>query len=73
MVFIKTVESLKSEGWQFIQFTGSYRKLKNGHQQGFQQFANKVERLLSEERKEFMREIAEEKEPEDVADKKQSP
>jgi len=66
-----TVESLKSEGWQFIQSTGSYRSFKK-HDEGYKRFASKVERLLSEERKEFMRDIAEEKEHEEAGETQQA-
>lgn len=41
----QAVESMKSEGWQFFQLTGSYQTYK-GHDQAFSVFANQVEEII---------------------------
>lgn len=55
-----TVESLKSEGWHFIQQTGRYRTI-GGHTKGYKRFAERVENILNQERERFMNDIAKEK------------
>lgn len=55
-----TVESLKSEGWHFIQQTGRYRNV-GGHTKGYKRFAERVENILNTERERFMNDIAKEK------------
>lgn len=55
-----TVETLKSEGWHFIQQTGKYRN-SGGHEKGYRRFAERVEGILSKERERYMTDIAKEK------------
>lgn len=61
-----TVESLKSEGWHFIQQTGRYRNI-GGHTKGYKRFAERVENILNKERERFMNDIAKEKIKEEPA------
>lgn len=41
----RSVESLKTQGWQFFELTGPYENSKT-HEQGFNIFANQVEQIL---------------------------
>ncbi len=63
-----TVESLKSEGWHFIQQTGRYRNI-GEHSKGYRRFAERVENILNKERERFMNDIAKEKIKEEPTDK----
>lgn len=41
----RTVELLKSEGWQFLQLTGPYRR-RSSHQDAYSAFAGRVEGII---------------------------
>lgn len=64
-----TVETLKSEGWHFIQQTGRYRN-SGGHERGYKKFAERIEAILSKERERYMTDIAKEKTNEGQGEKK---
>jgi len=60
----RTVEALKSEGWQFFQLSGPYANLT--HMQAYPAFAARVEELSREEVETYMTQVAKEKrEPDD--------
>lgn len=55
----RTVESLKSEGWQFFQLSGPY--VGQTHVQAYPAFAARVEELSREEVETYMTQVVEEK------------
>ena len=55
-----TVEALKSEGWQFFQSSGRYSQYA-GHQEAYQDFADRVEQILSADVSRFITEVVIEK------------
>jgi hypothetical protein len=59
----RTVESLKSEGWQFLQLSGPY--LNMTHAQAYPAFATRVEELSREEVDRYMTQVAKDKKQED--------
>ncbi len=59
----RTVESLKSEGWQFLQLSGPYLNLT--HAQAYPAFATRVEDLSREEVDRYMTQVAKDKKDED--------
>ncbi|MDH4083907.1 MAG: DUF4231 domain-containing protein [Nitrospira sp.] len=62
----RTVESLKSEGWQFFQLSGPYANMT--HVLAYPAFAARVEELSREEVETYMTQVAKDKkEPEDKA------
>lgn len=62
----RTVEALKSEGWQFFQLSGPYATMT--HVQAYPAFAARVEELSREEVETYMTQVAKEK-----REKEQSP
>lgn len=59
----RTVESLKSEGWQFLQLSGPYVNMT--HAQAYPAFATRVEELSREEVDRYMTQVAKDKKQED--------
>ncbi len=59
----RTVESLKSEGWQFLQLSGPYVNMT--HTQAYPAFATRVEELSREEVDRYMTQVAKDKKEED--------
>lgn len=59
----RTVESLKSEGWQFFQLSGPYAN--QTHIQAYPAFAARVEELSREEVETYMTQVAKEKKEKD--------
>jgi len=59
----RTVESLKSEGWQFLQLSGPYVSMT--HIQAYPAFATRVEELSREEIDRYMTQVAKDKKEED--------
>jgi hypothetical protein len=59
----RTVESLKSEGWQFLQLSGPYVNMT--HSQAYPAFATRVEELSREEVDRYMTQVAKDKKEED--------
>lgn len=60
----RTVEALKSEGWQFFQLSGPYANMTHVH--AYPAFAARVEELSREEVETYMTQVAKEKrEPDD--------
>ncbi len=59
----RTVESLKSEGWQFLQLSGPYINMT--HSQAYPAFATRVEELSREEVDRYMTQVAKDKKEED--------
>ncbi len=59
----RTVEWLKSEGWQFFQLGGAYRRYRN-HADAYPVFATRVETLLQQEVEVYITEVAQEREEE---------
>jgi phosphoserine phosphatase len=59
----RTVESLKSEGWQFFQLSGPYANLT--HVQAYPAFAARVEELSREEVETYMTQVVKEKKEKD--------
>ncbi len=58
-----TVESLKSEGWQFLQLSGPYIDMT--HSKAYPAFATRVEELSREEVDRYMTHVAKDKKEED--------
>lgn len=56
------VESLKSEGWQFLQLSGAYGN--QTHEDAYPAFAARVEELSREEVKQYMTQVARDKKAE---------
>jgi len=56
------VESLKSEGWQFLQLSGTYGN--QTHEEAYPTFAVRVEELSREEVKQYMTQVARDKKAE---------
>jgi hypothetical protein len=64
----QTVETLKSEGWQFFQLAGTYRRYQN-HTQAYARFAGRVEEISQQDVDVYISEVVEEKkESEDSED-----
>lgn len=59
----RTVERLKSEGWQFFQLSGAYAN--QTHIQAYPAFAARVEELSREEVEVYMTQVAKEKKEKD--------
>ena len=59
----RTVESLKSEGWQFLQLSGPYVNMT--HALAYPAFATRVEELRREEVDRYMTQVAKEKKDKD--------
>jgi hypothetical protein len=59
----RTVESLKSEGWQFLQLSGPYVNMT--YSQAYPAFATRVEELSREEVDRYMTQVAKDKKEED--------
>jgi hypothetical protein len=56
----QTVEALKSEGWQFLQLAGVYRRYKS-HKQAYSRFATRVEEISQQDVQAYVSEVVEEK------------
>jgi hypothetical protein len=52
----QTVETLKSEGWQFIQLSGAYSR-RNSHAHAYEKFAGRVEAILQEDVRKYISEV----------------
>lgn len=59
----RTVEALKSEGWQFFQLSGPYANMTHAH--AYPAFATRVEQLSQEEVETYMTQVAKDKKAED--------
>ena len=59
------VEALKSEGWQFLQLSGTYAT--HNHEQAYPAFEARVEELSREEVKQYMTHVAKDKKDEGQA------
>ncbi|MEH2236948.1 DUF4231 domain-containing protein [Nostoc sp.] len=59
----RTVESLKSQGWQFSQFTGPYRNY-TSHEQAFNLFAGHVEDIIQRDVEIYATQVVQEKKEE---------
>ncbi len=59
----RMTESLKSEGWQFLQLSGTYAN--QTHVQAYPAFATRVEELSREEVESYMTQVAKDKKEED--------
>ena len=57
----RTVEVLKSEGWQFFQLTGPYRR-RSSHQDAYSAFAGRVERIIQPSVEVYITDVVAEKE-----------
>ncbi|PSN19689.1 DUF4231 domain-containing protein [filamentous cyanobacterium CCP5] len=53
----RTVESLKTQGWQFSQLSGPYRDFKN-HEAAFGSFAEQIEELLQRDVEVYVTQLA---------------
>lgn len=56
----QTVETLKSEGWQFFQLAGNYRRYQT-HTQAYARFASRVEEISQEDVLVYISKVVEEK------------
>lgn len=56
----RTVELLKSEGWEFFQLSGPYRRF-NSHYEAYRSFAARVESINRLEAEVYITEVAQEK------------
>lgn len=59
-----TAESLKSEGWQFFQLSGAYRKAKN-HTKAYPTFSTRIERIIRRDVQTYLSEISKEQQREE--------
>ncbi|MBN3946354.1 MAG: DUF4231 domain-containing protein [Nostoc sp. NMS7] len=59
----RTVESLKSQGWQFSQLTGPYRKY-TSHEEAFNVFAAQVEDIIQRDVEIYATQVVQEKKEE---------
>ncbi|MEH2374532.1 DUF4231 domain-containing protein [Nostoc sp.] len=59
----RTVESLKSQGWQFSQLTGPYRKY-TSHEEAFNLFAGQVEDIIQRDVEIYATQVVQEKKEE---------
>ncbi|MHC5732754.1 MAG: DUF4231 domain-containing protein, partial [Nostoc sp.] len=59
----RTVESLKSQGWQFSQLTGPYRKYTT-HEEAFNVFAGQVEDIIQRDVEIYATQVVQEKKEE---------
>jgi hypothetical protein len=62
-----TAENLKSEGWQYFQLSGSYRKAKS-HLQAYPVFSTRVERVLRRDVQSYLSEVAKDQNRDDDDD-----
>lgn len=62
-----TVESLKSEGWQFFQLSGKYQP-RTSHSEAYSEFSKQVEQILNAEVVKFIAEVVVEKKAKRSAD-----
>lgn len=53
----RTAETLKSEGWQFIELSGHYRKSQH-HQSAYKSFVERIERLLQQDVDAYIAQVA---------------
>ena len=53
----RTVESLKTQGWQFSQLSGSYNQF-TSHQEAFISFANQVEEVIQRDVEVYVTQLA---------------
>ncbi|MTJ48433.1 DUF4231 domain-containing protein [Dolichospermum sp. UHCC 0259] len=60
----RTVESLKTQGWQFFQLTGSYVIYKT-HEEAFTSFAGQVEEIIQRDVEIYATQVVQEKKRED--------
>jgi hypothetical protein len=63
----KTVEVLKSEGWQFFQLSGAYAYYET-HKQAYEKFTGRVESMLQADVQKYIAEIVKEEVKEDRED-----
>ncbi len=59
-----TVELLKSEGWQFFQLSGAYKR-QSEHTQAYEKFAGRVEEILQSDVQKYIAEIVADQESKD--------
>ncbi|MEO1095289.1 MAG: DUF4231 domain-containing protein [Cyanobacteria bacterium J06638_28] len=59
-----TAENLKSEGWQFFQLSGTYRKA-GSHLQAYPVFSTRVERLIRRDVQAYLSEVIKDQKQED--------
>jgi hypothetical protein len=64
----KTVETLKSEGWQFFQRSGAYASY-NTHKGAYEKFTGRVESILQADVQKYITEIVKEQVEEESEDK----
>ena len=62
-----TAENLKSEGWQYFQLSGSYRKAKS-HLQAYPVFSTRVERVIRRDVQTYLAEVAKDQNRDDDED-----
>ncbi len=60
----RTVESLKTQGWQFFELTGPYRPYQT-HDQAFPAFADLVEQVIQRDVEVYASQIVQERKPEE--------
>jgi Protein of unknown function (DUF4231) len=60
----RTVEDLKSAGWEFFQLSGRYRRFREDHASAYPVFAARVEQLLRSDVESYISEVVQEKEEE---------
>jgi len=60
----RTVESLKTQGWQFFQLTGSYINYQT-HEQAFMAFSNQIEEIIQRDVEVYATQVVQEKKQEE--------
>jgi uncharacterized protein DUF4231 len=64
----RTVEELKSAGWEFFQLSGRYRRYRSDPTSAYPLFASHVEQLLRQDVEAYISEVVQEKEEEQQKD-----
>jgi hypothetical protein len=64
----RTVEDLKSDGWEFFQLAGRYRRYRADPESAYSLFAARVEQLLRQDVEAYISEVVQEKEEEQQKD-----
>ncbi|MFM7363787.1 MAG: DUF4231 domain-containing protein [Cuspidothrix sp.] len=60
----RTVESLKTQGWQFFQLSGAYLNF-SSHEQAFSSFAGQIEEIIQRDVEVYATQVVQEKKQED--------
>ena len=68
----RTAESLKSQGWQFFQLSGTYRNAKD-HTSAYVDFVDQIEEIIQRDVEVFVTQVAKEKKKEEEGQSEPGP